>query len=160
TEGRPERSDPLTAGRPPASWIAAPPLVGGRIRGPDPPQVLEAKAVVTGFKESKALRTETTINDTHDFGVGRLVTEELPSPEGSGSGGQRCPDRAGARRRDLCPRCGHPATGCPAVSRERRSGSGVALWGSACGGVARQPGQLHPRGWRVHQRQPAHPRGR
>jgi hypothetical protein len=28
------------------------------------------------FKESKALRTETTINDTHDFGVGRLVTDE------------------------------------------------------------------------------------
>ncbi|MGH2717150.1 MAG: hypothetical protein ACRDJU_01035 [Actinomycetota bacterium] len=28
------------------------------------------------FKESKALRTETTVNDTHDFGVGRLITEE------------------------------------------------------------------------------------
>ena len=28
------------------------------------------------FKESEALRTETTINDTHDFGVGRLVTTE------------------------------------------------------------------------------------
>ena len=27
------------------------------------------------FKESKALRTETTINDTRDFGVGRLVNE-------------------------------------------------------------------------------------
>ncbi|GAC1354658.1 MAG: hypothetical protein NVSMB4_16070 [Acidimicrobiales bacterium] len=27
------------------------------------------------FKESKALRTETTINDTRDFGIGRLVTE-------------------------------------------------------------------------------------
>ena len=26
-------------------------------------------------KEGRALRTETTINDTHDFGVGRLVTE-------------------------------------------------------------------------------------
>ena len=31
--GRPERSDPLTAGRPPASWTAAPPLAGGRTRG-------------------------------------------------------------------------------------------------------------------------------
>jgi hypothetical protein len=27
------------------------------------------------FKESKALRTETTINDTRDFGIGRLVKE-------------------------------------------------------------------------------------
>ncbi len=33
TGGRPERSDPLTVGRPPASLTAAPPLVGGRIRG-------------------------------------------------------------------------------------------------------------------------------
>jgi hypothetical protein len=32
-EGRPERSDPLTVGRPPGSWTAAPPLVGGRTRG-------------------------------------------------------------------------------------------------------------------------------
>jgi hypothetical protein len=28
------------------------------------------------FKEGRALRTETTVNDTYDFGVGRLVTQE------------------------------------------------------------------------------------
>jgi len=27
------------------------------------------------FKEGRALRTETTVNDTYDFGVGRLVTQ-------------------------------------------------------------------------------------
>ena len=32
------------------------------------------------FKESEALRTETTINDTHDFGVGRLVTNGVGAP--------------------------------------------------------------------------------
>ncbi len=28
------------------------------------------------FKEGRALRTETTVNDTHDFGIGRLLTDE------------------------------------------------------------------------------------
>ena len=28
------------------------------------------------FKEGRALRTETTINDTRDFGIGRLLTDE------------------------------------------------------------------------------------
>ena len=32
------------------------------------------------FKESEALRTETTINDTHDCGVGRLVTNGVGAP--------------------------------------------------------------------------------
>ncbi len=28
------------------------------------------------FKQERALRTETTVNDTRDFGVGRLLREE------------------------------------------------------------------------------------
>jgi hypothetical protein len=28
------------------------------------------------FKEGRALRTETTVNDTYDFGIGRLVTQD------------------------------------------------------------------------------------
>jgi hypothetical protein len=35
-----------------------------------------ASKVKQYFKEGRALRTETTINDTHDFGVGRLLTDE------------------------------------------------------------------------------------
>jgi hypothetical protein len=35
-----------------------------------------ASKVKQYFKEGRALRTETTINDTRDFGIGRLVTEE------------------------------------------------------------------------------------
>jgi len=35
-----------------------------------------ASKVKQYFKEGRALRTETTINDTHDFGVGRRVTPE------------------------------------------------------------------------------------
>jgi hypothetical protein len=35
-----------------------------------------ASKVKQYFKEGRALRTETTINDTRDFGVGRLVTDE------------------------------------------------------------------------------------
>jgi hypothetical protein len=34
TSGRPERSDPLTVGRPPASWTAAPPLTAAGFGGP------------------------------------------------------------------------------------------------------------------------------
>jgi hypothetical protein len=35
-----------------------------------------ASKVKQYFKEGRALRTETTINDTRDFGVGRLLTDE------------------------------------------------------------------------------------
>jgi len=35
-----------------------------------------ASKVKQYFKEGRALRTETTINDTHDFAVGRLLTDE------------------------------------------------------------------------------------
>jgi hypothetical protein len=35
-----------------------------------------ASKVKQYFKEGRALRTETTINDTHDFGIGRLLTDE------------------------------------------------------------------------------------
>jgi hypothetical protein len=35
-----------------------------------------ASKVKQYFKEGRALRTETTVNDTRDFGVGRLVTDE------------------------------------------------------------------------------------
>ena len=28
------------------------------------------------FKEGRALRTETTVNDTHDFGIGRRLTQD------------------------------------------------------------------------------------
>ena len=35
-----------------------------------------ASKVKQYFKEGRALRTETTINDTRDFGIGRLVTDE------------------------------------------------------------------------------------
>ena len=34
-----------------------------------------ASKVKQSFKESRALRTETTVNDTRDFGVGRLLTD-------------------------------------------------------------------------------------
>jgi hypothetical protein len=34
-----------------------------------------ASKVKQYFKEGRALRTETTVNDTHDFGVGRLLTD-------------------------------------------------------------------------------------
>jgi hypothetical protein len=34
-----------------------------------------ASKVKQYFKEGRALRTETTINDSHDFGIGRLLTE-------------------------------------------------------------------------------------
>lgn len=35
-----------------------------------------ASKVKQYFKEGRALRTETTVNDTHDFGVGRMLTPE------------------------------------------------------------------------------------
>ena len=35
-----------------------------------------ASKVKQYFKEGRALRTETTINDTRDFGIGRLLTQE------------------------------------------------------------------------------------
>ena len=35
-----------------------------------------ASKVKQYFKEGRALRTETTINDTRDFGIGRLLTDE------------------------------------------------------------------------------------
>ena len=35
-----------------------------------------ASKVKQYFKEGRALRTETTVNDTRDFGIGRLLTEE------------------------------------------------------------------------------------
>jgi hypothetical protein len=35
-----------------------------------------ASKVKQYFKEGRALRTETTVNDTHDFGIGRLLTDE------------------------------------------------------------------------------------
>ena len=35
-----------------------------------------ASKVKQYFKEGRALRTETTVNDTRDFGIGRLVTDE------------------------------------------------------------------------------------
>ena len=35
-----------------------------------------ASKVKQYFKEGRALRTETTVNDTRDFGVGRLLTDE------------------------------------------------------------------------------------
>jgi hypothetical protein len=36
----------------------------------------KASKVKQYFKEGRALRTETTVNDTYDFGVGRLLTQE------------------------------------------------------------------------------------
>ena len=35
-----------------------------------------ASKVKQYFKEGRALRTETTVNDTRDFGIGRLLTQE------------------------------------------------------------------------------------
>jgi hypothetical protein len=35
-----------------------------------------ASKVKQYFKEGHALRTETTVNDTHDFGVGRRLTDQ------------------------------------------------------------------------------------
>jgi len=35
-----------------------------------------ASKVKQYFKEGRALRTETTVNDTRDFGIGRLLTDE------------------------------------------------------------------------------------
>jgi len=47
-------------------------------RGVDPSIQIHYRAskLKQYFKEGRALRTETTINDTYDFGVGRLVKEE------------------------------------------------------------------------------------
>ena len=47
-------------------------------RGVDPSILIyyRASKIKQYLKESKALRTETTINDTHDLGVGRLVNAE------------------------------------------------------------------------------------
>lgn len=47
-------------------------------RGVDPSIQIHYRAskLKQYFKEGRALRTETTINDTHDFGVGRLVKQE------------------------------------------------------------------------------------
>lgn len=35
-----------------------------------------ASKVKQYFKEGRALRTETTVNDTRDFGIGRLLTQD------------------------------------------------------------------------------------
>jgi hypothetical protein len=47
-------------------------------RGVEPALQVHYKAskVKQYFKEGRALRTETTVNDTRDFGVGRLLTQE------------------------------------------------------------------------------------
>src|SRR5205807_7194786 len=50
---------------------------GVRSFDPDPLQVLEAEAVLQGVRSPG---TETTINDNHDFGVGRLVTNGVGAP--------------------------------------------------------------------------------
>jgi hypothetical protein len=39
-------------------------------------EAADVDLVMTAFKEGRALRTETTVNDPYDFGIGRLLTAE------------------------------------------------------------------------------------
>ena len=67
------------------------------------------------FKEGRALRTETTINNTHDFGVGRSLTN-LPALRAIGFNANRRLPRGRDPQPGLYPgrggvRSGHPAAG-------------------------------------------------
>ncbi|MCA1700885.1 MAG: hypothetical protein LC790_19070 [Actinobacteria bacterium] len=81
-------SDQLTLGRPDRVAVVfgrrVNPTTPGRFhtrvinRGVEPAIQVHYKAskVKQYFKEGRALRTETTVNDTRDFGIGRLLTAE------------------------------------------------------------------------------------
>ena len=72
------------------------------------------------FKESKALRTETTINDTRDFDIGRLVTVEnfraLKAVAQASNAALIDLEHSGG---DLCPRMRTPSGG--SSCRQRRT---------------------------------------
>jgi len=121
-------------------------------RGVDPSIQIHYRAskLKQYFKEGRALRTETTINDTYDFGR-RAPGQggELPSPSGRGTGGQPPTHRDGVLHRGLRPRRGHLPTGGPAVHSRRLTGPGPSVRRSPYGVVARRFGLLHQPGGRV-----------
>jgi hypothetical protein len=66
-----------------------------------------ASKVKQYFKEGRALRTETTVNDTHDFGIGRLLTQA--NWDALIDIGQRINQRLLAHQLDAC-QCAPDAT--------------------------------------------------
>ena len=66
-----------------------------------------ASKVKQYFKEGRALRTETTVNDTHDFGIGRMLTDA--NWEALVNIGHRINDRLLEHQLDAC-QCAPDAT--------------------------------------------------
>ena len=79
------------------------------------------------FKEGRALRTETTVNDTKDFWIGRADTGELASPARDRPPNQRAPARSPARGVSVRARRTDARTRRAAVKRRRPTGPRPAL---------------------------------
>ena len=105
------------------------------------------------WKAGRALRTETVISDTRDFGIGRRICAKNWNERPTGCW-RKCQPASGRCRsadRSTSTRCGHAHSRDPALDYSGGTACpGTRLWRPAGYGLIGRPGALQPRAGRLH----------